>query len=42
MCHPNLGLHGVKTVKVVKPVIKEDDRPNDAEYFFLQNEDVLH
>ena len=50
MCHPNKKLHG-KNTKVVKKEIKksvkkasesQQDKPSDAEYFFLMNEDILH
>ncbi len=40
MCHPNLELHGKKSVK--KEESSQDERPNEAEYFFLMNEDTLH
>jgi hypothetical protein len=50
MCHPKRKLHGVKNQVVKKEVKKsvkkssesQEDNPNDAEYFFLMNEDILH
>ena len=46
MCHPNKGLHNnenvieIETDLTLKDIIS--DRPNEAELFFLMNEDVLH
>lgn len=41
MCHPNLKLHAQPIVDA-ESESNQDERPNEAEWFFLQNEDVLH
>ena len=49
MCHPKLNLHKnkKKKVKTKKSKKREEKReatimPNEAELFFLMNEDILH
>lgn len=46
MCHPKRKLHEVKNQVVKKEVEKESESqhevPDDSQYFFLMNEDILH
>lgn len=52
MCKPSRKLHSDEKVtsevkinvkvKVTKKQAKQVSKPNEAEYFFLMNEDVLH